>query len=321
MLGAENLRSLHLLDPEIRPLLQAFPPFKLCSETLAEFRSMEFPAPMSTEAERTVELLHRQVDGAAGSPQVRLAIYRPSGTPAPLPTILHIHGGGFVGGNIDASEPRYRQLVSDLGCALVAVDYRLAPETCFPGNVEDCYAALAWLSRAGGEYGIAASRIVLMGESAGGGLSAALALLARDRGEYRPIFQHLVYPMLDDRTGINGPPHPYAGEFLWTVEHNRFGWSSLLGTEPGLANVSPYAAPARATDLSGLAPAFIITGALDLFAEENVEYARRLMQHGVPVELHVIPGGIHGFDIVPGAAIAQSAAQLSMAALARAIAG
>ena len=157
-----------------------------------------------------------------------------------------------------------------------------------------------------------------MGESAGGGLAAALALLARDRGEYSIAFQHLIYPMLDDRTGTE-TPHPYAGEYLWTPANNMFGWSALLSVAPGSAGVSPYAAAARAADLAGLPPAFIATGALDLFVEEDIEYARRLIRAGVPVELHVYPGAFHGFDLSPDARVAQEARRISVAALRRAL--
>jgi acetyl esterase/lipase len=157
-----------------------------------------------------------------------------------------------------------------------------------------------------------------MGESAGGGLAAALALLARDRGEYELAFQHLIYPMIDDRTCIANP-NPFTGEFVWTSENNCFGWSALLGAPPGLGPISPYAAPARATDLAGLPPTFISAGALDLFLEENIEYGRRLLRAGVPVEMHVYPGGFHGFDWHPTATIAKAARRDSLAALARAL--
>ena len=136
-----------------------------------------------------------------------------------------------------------------------------------------------------------------MGESAGGGLSAALALLARDRGEYRLAFQHLTYPMIDDRTCVS-EPHPYTGEFIWHAQNNRFGWTALLGQEPG-GQTFRLMPPARATDLTGLPPAYIRTAALDLFVEEDIDYARRLIRAGVPTELHVFPGGFHGFDICP----------------------
>jgi acetyl esterase/lipase len=156
-----------------------------------------------------------------------------------------------------------------------------------------------------------------MGESAGGGLAAALALLARDRREHSLAFQHLIYPMLDDRTCVAKNPHLFAGEFLWTAHNNAFGWSALLGAAPGSANVSPYAAAARADDLSGLPPTFISTGALDLFLEEDMEYARRLIRQGVPVELHVYPGAYHAFDFLTNARIAAAARRDSLAALRR----
>ena len=194
------------------------------------------------------------------------------------------------------------------------------PETPTPGPLEDCYTALAWTVQSGADFGIDTSRVVLKGESAGGGLAAALALLSRDRGEFRPLHQHLTYPMLDDRTGTMRPPGPYAGEFVWTAKDSQFAWPALLGGPAGGADVSPYAAPARATDLAGLPPAYIMAGALDLFADESTDYARRLMQAGVPAELHIYPGGFHGFDLAPAAEVAIAARASSLAALSRAFA-
>jgi triacylglycerol lipase len=144
-------------------------------------------------------------------------------------------------------------------------------------------------------------------------------LLARDRGEYALAFQHLTYPMLDDRTCVMAEPHPYAGEFIWTAHNNAFGWSSLLGVPPGSSGVSPYAAAARAENLAGLPPAFISVGTLDLFLEEDIDYARRLVRHGVPVELHVYPGAYHAFNIAPDAKVAQDARRDSLSALQRAL--
>lgn len=201
-----------------------------------------------------------------------------------------------------------------LNCVIASVDYRLAPETAFPGNVEDAYAALAWLV-ADGELQVDPGRVGVMGQSAGGGLAAALALLARDRGEHALAFQHLIYPMLDDRTSIGREPHPVAGEFLWTHANNRYGWRALLGDAAGGPDVSPYAAPARAVDLRGLPPAFIATGSLDLFADENIVYAQRLLGAGVSTELHVYAGGFHTFDRAPGAEVARRARTDSLTAL------
>ena len=209
-------------------------------------------------------------------------------------------------------------MAADLDCVIVSVNYRLAPETIFPGAIEDCYAGLAWTVASADMLGIDAARIGVMGESAGGGLAAALTLLARDRGEHRLAFQHLTYPMIDDRTCVVDP-HPHTGQFIWTPHSNRFGWAALLGHEPGSGDVSPYAAAARADDLSGLPPTFISTGALDLFLEEDIDYACRLMRAGVPTELHVYPGAFHGFDIHPTATVATKARRDRIDALRRAL--
>jgi acetyl esterase/lipase len=157
-----------------------------------------------------------------------------------------------------------------------------------------------------------------MGESAGGGLAAALALMTRDRRGPALAFQHLTYPMIDDRTCMGEPP-AHTGEFIWTPHNNRFGWTALLGQEPGGDTVSPYAAAARATDLAGLPPTFIMTGALDLFVGEDIDYARRLIAAGVPTELHVHPGAFHGFDLLPGSGVADRAQAMRIDALHRAL--
>jgi acetyl esterase/lipase len=183
------------------------------------------------------------------------------------------------------------------------VDYRLAPENVFPGGLEDCYAALLWVYSQAQQINIDVSRIAVGGESAGGGLAAGLALLARDRGVVPIAFQMLIYPMLDDHTGVATVANPNAGEFVWTAGSNRFCWTSLLGHEPGGPGISAYAAPARAGELRGLPPAFIAVGALDLFVDESIQYAHRLIRAGVATELHIYPGAVHGFDLVPTAQV------------------
>lgn len=306
--------SLHLVDPALRPLLDVWPTVTLTDANLAELRARRLPLP---EIDRAGTMLERRaVPGPTGAPDIALHIYTPDDAALPLGCIYHIHGGGYVGGAAKELEAFHRPLARKLGCAIVSVDYRLAPETVFPGAIEDCYAGLSWAFAHAAELGIDTSRIGVMGESAGGGLAAALALLARDRGEFRLAFQHLIYPMLDDRTCAR-PPHPYAGEFIWHPRNNAFGWRALLGREPGSDDVSPYAAAARAEDLSGLPPAYIMTGALDLFVDEDIDYAQRLIRAGVPTELHVFPGGFHGFDMMPGAAVAEAARAASVAALER----
>jgi triacylglycerol lipase len=212
-------------------------------------------------------------------------------------------------------------LVAELGCVVCSVDYRLAPEHPYPAPVEDCYSALGWLHEQADALSIDRSRVVIKGESAGGGLAAALALLARDRGGPAIAFQHLTYPMIDDRTCVDPDPHPYVGEFVWTPERNHFGWTALLGRPPGGKDIPAYAAAARATDLSGLPPTFISVGALDLFLEENLEYGRRLTRAGVAVEMHVYPGAFHGFGAAAEARTALAAARDSREALRRAMFG
>ena len=304
--------SRHLVDPELLPLLDAFPTVTVTAENLVELRARDLPLPPVDDCGVVWE--ERQIAGPETS--IMLRIYRPRAASQPLPCIFHVHGGGFIGGSVAELEFLHRPLAAELDCAIVSVDYRLAPETRYPGNVEDCYAALGWAIGHAGELAIDPARLGVMGESAGGGLAAALALLARDRGEYRLAFQHLIYPMLDDRTCAR-EPHPYAGEFIWHSTNNLFGWSSLLGEKPGGRDVPHYAAPARATGLGGLPPAYIATGALDLFVDEDIDYAQRLIRAGVPTELHVWPGAYHGFDLLPGPAIADAARHSSRDALRR----
>ena len=312
----------HLVDPELLPLLDAWPKIVLTPETLPEMReTARLPIPENPALIAAVTSDIHTIPGPAGAPDLALYSYRPNaaGPSARLPCIFHIHGGGYVGGSAAPLAPIHRALVASLGCTLVSVDYRLAPETPFPGAIEDCYAALGWLVGNAAALGVDPMRIGVMGESAGGGLAAALALLVRDRGEHRLAFQHLVYPMLDDRTCVATDPSPTAGAFVWSPHNNAFGWAALLGRAPGSPDVSPYAAPARATDLAGLPPTFVSTGALDLFVEEDLDYARRLMRAGVPVELHVYPGGFHGFDFDPQARVAVQARRDSRDALANAL--
>lgn len=312
-------RSLHLVDAEILPLLEAWPTVSLTPELLADLRAGagRLPLPPLSEAAQTVRQTRHVAPGPDDAPDISLLVYHPAETSGSLPCLFHIHGGGYVIGSAEEVEPRHRERVADLGCILVSVNYRLAPDTRHPGPVEDCYAGLAWTFANAAELGIDRSRIGVTGESAGGGLAAALALLARDRGEYSLAFQHLVYPMLDDRTCAHEEPHPHTGDYIWTPHNNAFGWAALLGQAAGSADVSCYAAPARAENLGGLPPTFITTGALDLFVDEDIDYARRLNRAGVPVELHVYPGGVHGYDLHPTAEVAVRARRDSRDALQR----
>jgi acetyl esterase/lipase len=205
-----------------------------------------------------------------------------------------------------------------LGAVVVSVDYRLAPEHPYPAPVEDCYAGLVWTAKAAGELGIDPARIAVGGASAGGGLAAATVLLARDRGGPDVAFQLLVCPMLDDRN-ITPSSHEFAEAIVWDRAANIFGWTALLGDRIGTDDVPPYAAPARATDLSGLPPAFIDVGELEVFRDEDIDYALRLSQAGVSTEFHLYPGAFHGFDgMVPDAELSKRAKAARLAALKRA---
>jgi triacylglycerol lipase len=307
--------SRHLVDRELLPMLRFFPPLALDDATLDAVRA-QVAADGAASAPDDVDVTIHSVPGPPGAPEVAVTMYAPRPRSTALPCVLHMHGGGFVMGSPASLRASHCKLAVTAACIIASVDYRLAPETRFPGALEDCYAALRWLHSHAASLGIDSNRIGVMGESAGGGLAAALALLARDRDVCPIAFQHLLYPMLDDRTCLR-PPHPVAGEFLWTRENNAYGWASLLGVTPGDDAVSPYAAPARAEDLRGLPRAFIAVGALDLFVDEDVEYARRLMRDGVPVELHVYPGCFHCFDLAAGTRVAEIFRRDALAALRR----
>lgn len=233
-------------------------------------------------------------DGA----ELPLRWYRPTETPASGAALLYLHGGGMILGldDVDAVyDVVVREYVAASGVPALVVDYRVAPEHPDPTPVEDCYAALQWLATSADRLGVKPGRIAVGGDSAGGGLAAGVALLARDRGGPSIALQLLIYPMLDDRNTSPDPQLP-PELLIWSYDDNITGWSALLGERAGGSEVSPYAAPARATDLAGLPPTYLDTGDLDIFRDEDVEYARRLAAAGVPTEIHVHPGCPHGFD-------------------------
>jgi acetyl esterase/lipase len=254
------------------------------------------------------DIEERIVPGPPGAPSLLMIVCRPAGRTAACPVIYHLHGGGMVAG-----DTRTRELAGDLdraqelGMAVVGVEYRLAPEYPDPAPVEDCYAGLLWLSRHARELGLDPDRIVVSGNSAGGGLAAGVALLARDRGGPRLLGQLLQCPMLDDRCAT-----PSARQMdrvgLWDGASNRAGWTALLGRRRGTDDVSCYAAPSRARDLSGLPPMFIDVGSAEALRDEAVDYASRVWRVGGEAELHVWAGGFHSFDEwVPGAVVSHSA--------------
>lgn len=222
-------------------------------------------------------------------------LFRPVDAGGPGPALLWIHGGGYVIGAAKQDDLLCHRFSTRLGITVASVEYRLAPEHPYPAPLEDCYAALTWLA---GLPSVDPRRVAIGGASAGGGLAAALALLARDRAEVTPVFQLLTYPMLDDRSSAGAGHRGYR---LWNQRSNRFGWAAYLGdADPRVA------VPARRCDLGGLPPAWIGVGSHDLFHDEDLAYAERLRDAGVPCHVDVIPGAFHGFDIwVPKAEVSQ----------------
>ncbi|MCS7476924.1 alpha/beta hydrolase [Umezawaea endophytica] len=240
-------------------------------------------------------------DGAS----IPLRLYRPTEIRSPA-LAVHLHGGGMFLGGLDTHDSRCRAYAALSGVALLSVGYRLAPEHPHPVPVEDCYAALRWAADNAPGLGVDPRRVAVMGDSAGGGLAAGVALLARDRGGPDLAAQILIQPMLDDRTIVARPD--LDGVATWTVDDNLTGWTCLLGEAAGGPDTPGYATPGRATDLTGLPPAYVETGQLDLFREEDVSYADRLGRAGVPVELVQYPAVPHAFDtFAPAAAVSRRA--------------
>jgi acetyl esterase/lipase len=309
-------------DPELVPALeQAYQqaPVTLTWSNLEECRRAELESTPSLAvlAQGGAELRETLVPGPDGAPDVPLLIIRPPGRRDLLPGLFHTHGGGMVMGNNRTGLETMIGWVTDPGLVIVSAEYRLAPEHPFPAGVEDCYAALAWTAEHAAELGIDAQRLAVGGGSAGGGLAAACSLMARDRGGPALAGQMLIYPMLDDRTAT-GSARELDGEGIWDSGSNQTAWAMLLGDRRGQDGVSRYAAPARASDLSGLPPAYLELGSVDTLRDEDLSYARRIWAAGGNAELHVWPGGFHAFDLVaPGSALARTALEVRLAWLRR----
>jgi acetyl esterase/lipase len=283
-----------LVDPELLPTLKQFPAYDLSAEMVVKFRQLPAMPPLPGPAPLPVE---RHIPGPPGAPKVRLWVVDPAPSEKSKPVLLHMHGGGLMMPD-PMLLPRLQGIATDCHCVVVSVDYRLAPETRYPGSLEDNYAALKWVHAHADELGIDRSKIAVGGESAGGGHAASLTIQARDRNEVPIIFQLLIYPQLDDRTGSSRAAPPAIGHFMWTASANRFAWSSLLGVPAGSSRVPTAAVPSRVASVDRLPPAWIGVGSIDLFVEEDVKYAQRLIHAGIATELLVVPGAFHGFDLL-----------------------
>ncbi|MQY36539.1 Acetyl esterase [Streptomyces sp. RB17] len=302
------------LDPELAVALselghdvrEPFTPENLAARRERDAAARPRPTAGDLRAGGRFEVEELRVPGPPGGPDVTLVMARRAGLAGPLPLLYYMHGGGMITGNAWSVLPRLlREWAAPLGLAVVSVEYRLAPEARYPAAVEDCYAGLVRVAGHAVELGFDAGRVVVGGKSAGGGLAAALALLTRDRGGPAPVGQLLLCPMLDDRND-SFSSRQMAGIDTWDRTSNATAWQALLGDRYGAADVSPYAAPARATDLSGLPPAYVEAGSAETLRDEAVAYAQAIWRAGGQAELHVWPGACHGFDtFAPRAALSQ----------------
>jgi acetyl esterase/lipase len=315
------------MDPELRPGLEAFleatgPRGLAGIDDPVERRRAFLDLMLGSDVgpDDRVETEDHEVPGPPGAPAVRVRTFRPAGSEDLLPALFYIHGGGMVIGSIDTEDALTRSYCLDVGCAAVSVEYRLAPENPHPAPVEDCYAALVWTAENAERLGIDRERIAIYGGSAGGGLAAGTALLARDRGGPELALQMLLYPMLDDRCDTpSGREVETIGVFDgWA---SREGFQALLGDSWGGEDVDAYAAPSRSRDLAGLPPTWIDVGELDALRDEAIDYGRRLMQAGVPTDLHVTPGCFHASEVfVPDASSSKRIIAARIGALRRALA-
>jgi acetyl esterase/lipase len=308
-------RDMSDVHPELRQIAGKIPKFSFNSKNLKLWRSLDH-LQWVRKTPKDIFINNIFIPCPDHQTPIRLRIYRPKSMASPMPVLVWLHGGGYILGKPEQDDLCCIQYTRELGIVIASVDYRHAPEHPFPTPLEDAYSALKWVDSHSDELGIDANRIAIGGASAGAGLAAALVQLAHDRAEINPIFQLLVYPMLDDRTCLRSDIG--HNSIVWTQASNRFGWESYLDQAYGAAELPVYSVPARRENLMGLPPAWIGVGTLDLFHDENIAYARRLEEHGVVCELVVVPGAFHGFDLAGlRAKVVQDFRQSQIAALKR----
>ena len=308
-------------DPIILAATEAFPRLDItdADAARADFDAMMIEAAAQgaiRPSDDRIEEIERTIPGSEGAPDVPIRIYMPKDREEAGPGFVNFHGGAFIIGDLESELERCLVMAANGGAVSVGVDYRLAPEYPFPAGVEDCFAALKWVAEHADELKIDPAKIAIGGGSAGGNLTAAVALMARDRGGPAVIFQMLIYPVIDDRCATssmkNGADLP-----MWDYQNSIDMWNQYIGNDRG--NVSPYASPARCKDLSGLPMAYVMTAEHDPLRDEGIIYATRMMEAGVQVELHIYPGTVHGFDFLIESEISALAVEESIAAFKRAM--
>ncbi len=296
----------------LRPFAANFPPMVINHEVVMASRGMppEIPPAVSTDM---VTVTEKYVPGPKGAPDVHVRIFSPVEKKGPIGGLMWIHGGGYVYKLMEMDDARCLRFAQEANCVVVSVDYRVAPENPYPAPLEDCYAVLKWFSANAKEYGVDKTRIAVAGGSAGGGLTIAVSLLARDRQGPEIAFQMPLCPAIDDRH-ITPSSTEITDKRFWNLEANIFAWAQYLGDIPD-DEVPIYAAPSRAQDLSGLPPTYIFVGDLDLLRDESIDFAARLMRAGVTTELHIFPGCFHGFEILADGEISRIANDETVRAL------
>jgi len=310
-----------VIDPELAAFVEAMPVFDLQDPQAARagFEAMLAEMARDLPQAEALDIEDRMIPGWPGDPEVKVRVYRPKAVAdSPVPGIVMIHGGGFIVGSVETEHIGAVLTAADLGVVLVSVDYRLAPEHPYPAALHDCYAALTYLHAEADGLGVDLERVALMGASAGGGLAAGTALLARDMGGPSLCFQMLHIPELDDR--LETPSmQAFVESPVWNRPLAVQSWQAYLGDRYGSPDVPIYAAPARAADLGGLPPAYVSTAENDPLRDEGIAYALGMLQAGVSVELHQFPGTFHGSALVLTAAVSRRAQQESAAVLRRAL--
>jgi acetyl esterase len=306
-------------DPELVDFIDALPSTDISDPAALRQSRAEMGGISNTELDTSsLDISDLKIPGPEGDPDVSVRIYRPKQPRDNGPGLFYIHGGGFVLGSVDGEHAASASIAMNLNIVVVSVEYRLAPEFPYPAPLEDCYAALQWFSANAHSLGVDNTRIGICGQSAGGGLSAGTALLARDRNGPELCFQYLGIPEVDDRLDTPSMTQ-FVDTPMWARPNAEMSWKFYLGDnwQPGGADVPIYAAPSRATDLSGLPPAFVTVMEFDPLRDEGINYAMKLLECGVSTELHAYPGTFHGSSLVVGAKVSQRAGKEMMEALAR----